>query len=104
MFGRKTLEFMLMCIGDEMRDSLLEYKSAIAFGKAEEVTDEEEKRKALRAICLRFLPNHMDAFEAAVDRSMSRTAIVRITLSSLPTGKRKQYDSNGDEMKYGRME
>ena len=82
----------------------LEYKSAIAFGKAEEVTDEEEKRKALRAICLRFLPNHMDAFEAAVDRSMSRTAIVRITLSSLPTGKRKQYDSNGDEMKYGRME
>ena len=23
MFGRKTLEFMLMCIGDEMRDSLL---------------------------------------------------------------------------------
>ena len=22
MFGRKTLEFMLMCIGDEMRDSL----------------------------------------------------------------------------------
>ena len=23
MFGRKTLEFMLICIGDEMRDSLL---------------------------------------------------------------------------------
>ena len=23
MFGRKTLEFMLMCIGDEMRDSLI---------------------------------------------------------------------------------
>ena len=22
MFGRKTLEFMLICIGDEMRDSL----------------------------------------------------------------------------------
>ena len=24
MFGRKTLEFMLICIGDEMRDSLIE--------------------------------------------------------------------------------
>ena len=23
MFGRKTLEFMLICIGDEMRDSLV---------------------------------------------------------------------------------
>ena len=23
MFGRKTLEFMLICIGDEMRDSLI---------------------------------------------------------------------------------
>ena len=46
----------------------------------------------------------MDAFEAAVERSMSRTAIVRITLSEPPVGKRKQYDTNGDELKYGRME
>lgn len=27
-----------------------------------------------------------------------------ITLTGLPTGKRKQYDKNGEEMKYGRME
>ena len=46
----------------------------------------------------------MDAFESAVERSMSRTAIVRITLSEPPVGKRKQYDANGDELKYGRME
>ena len=26
MFGRKTLEFMLICIGDEMRDSLVNVK------------------------------------------------------------------------------
>ena len=81
----------------------LEFKSGIAFGKAEMVTDDEEKREALRAICQRFLPNHMDAFDAAVERSMSRTAVVRITLTEPPVGKRKQYDANGDEMKYGRM-
>ena len=41
----------------------------------------------------------MEAFEASIARSLSRTAVVRITLSAPPTGKRKQYDSNGEEMK-----
>ena len=82
----------------------LEFKSAIAFGKAEVVTDDAEKREALRAICQRFLPKHMDAFEVAIGRSMARTAVVRITLTEPPVGKRKQYDANGEELKYGRME
>lgn len=82
----------------------LQYRSAIAFGKAERVTDTEEKIEALRVISQRFLPKHMDAFDEAVQRSLYRTEVVRITLLSLPTGKRKQYDKNGDEMKYGRME
>lgn len=82
----------------------LQYRSAIAFGKAERVTDTEEKIEALRVISQRFLPKHMDAFDEAVQRSLYRTEVVRITLLSHPTGKRKQYDKNGDEMKYGRME
>lgn len=82
----------------------LQYRSAIAFGKAERVTDTEEKIEALRVISQRFLPKHMDAFDEAVQRSLHRTEVVRITLLSSPTGKRKQYDKNGDEMKYGRME
>jgi len=68
------------------------------------VEDESEKREALRLICERFLPQHMEAFDASVTRSLGRTAVVRITLSSPPAGKRKQYDNQGDEMKYGRME
>lgn len=36
--------------------------------------------------------------------SLDRTAVVRITLTAPPTGKRKQYDSTGEEMKWGRME
>lgn len=89
-------------VGPKDGSFTLEFKSAIAFGRAELVTDDTEKREALRAICLRFLPHHMEAFDAAVERSMSRTAIVRITLTEPPVGKRKQYDANGDEMKYGR--
>lgn len=82
----------------------LQYRSAIAFGKAEIVTDDCEKVLALRLISQRFLPKHMAAFEEAVERSLHRTAVVRIVLLDPPTGKRKQYDKNGDEMKYGRME
>ena len=68
------------------------------------MTDTDEKILALRLISERFLPKHMDAFDEAIRRSIHRTAVVRITLSAPPTGKRKQYDKNGDEMKYGRLE
>ncbi len=87
-------------VGPKDGSFTLEFKSAIAFGKAEIVADDNEKREALRAICQRFLPTHMDASDAAVARSMARTAVVRITLTEPPVGKRKQYDANGDEMKY----
>ena len=82
----------------------LQYRSAIAFGRAVLVTNVEEKVAALRAISERFLPQYMDAFDEAVHRSLHRTAVVRITLTASPTGKRKQYDKQGEEMKYGRME
>ena len=56
------------------------YKSAIAFGKAEIVTEDAEKIHGLRLISERFLPQHMDAFDLSIARSLSRTAVVRITL------------------------
>lgn len=90
-------------IGPKDGSFTLQYRSAIAFGKAEIVTDSDEKILALKLISERFLPKHMAAFEAAVERSLHRTVVVRITLSAPPTGKRKQYDKDGEEMKYGRM-
>lgn len=91
-------------VGPKDGSFTLQYKSAVAFGKAEIVTDDAEKTHGLRLICQRFLPKHMDAFEQGIARSLSRTAVIRITLSEPPAGKRKQYDKNGDELKYGRME
>ena len=82
----------------------LEFHSATAVAVAEFVEDEVTKKEALRAICRRFLPHQMEGFEQAVSRSLHRTTIVRITLTEPPVGKRKQYDANGEEMKYGRME
>ena len=91
-------------VGPKDGSFTLQYKSAMAVGMAEIVTDRDEKIDALRAICQRFLPKHMDAFDDAIARSLERTAVVKITLTESPTGKRKQYDKEGEELKYGRME
>ena len=91
-------------VGPKDGSFTLQYRSAVAFGRAEQVFDEGEKIRALRLICERFLPRHMDAFDESIRRSLHRTAVVRITLTAPPTGKRKQYDREGEEMKYGRME
>ena len=86
-------------VGSKDGSFTLQYKSAIAFGKAEIVTDDAEKIHGLRLVCERFLPQHMDAFDQSIARSLSRTAVVRITLTEPPTGKRKQYNKEGVEMK-----
>ena len=91
-------------VGPKDGNFTLQYKSATAVGKAEIVTDREEMIEGLRVICQRFLPKHMDAFDAAIARSLERTAVVRITLAEPPVGKRKQYDKQGEEMTWGRME
>ena len=86
-------------VGPKDATFTLQYKSAIAFGKATIVEDDAEKTKGLRLICERFLPDHMAAFDSSINRSLHRTSVVRITLTEPPVGKRKQYDENGDEMK-----
>ena len=91
-------------VGPKDGSFTLQYKSAMAVGNAEVVSDRSEKIEALRVICQRFLPQHMDAFDDAIERSLERTAVVKITLTAPPTGKRKQYDKQGEELKYGRME
>lgn len=74
---------------EEKKNFTEHYNSAVAIGKATFVEDETEKREALRLLCTRFLPKYMDHFEDAIHRSLSRTAIVRITLTEPPVGKCK---------------
>ena len=77
-------------VGPKDGSFTLQYKSATAIGKAEIVSDREEKIEGLR--------------DNAIARSLKKTAVVRITLTQPPVGKRKQYDKQGDEMKWGRIE
>lgn len=75
---------------EEEKENFTEYfHSAIAIGKAERVTDNEEKTEALRLLCERFLPKYMNHFDNAIARSLDRTAVIKITLTEDPVGKCK---------------
>ncbi len=80
-----------------------EFESAMAVGIASEVTDEKEKIEALRLLCLRHTPMNMDHFQEAIEKSLSRTAIWRVTLNEV-TAKRKKYGKDGKELKFGKVE
>jgi len=62
------------------------YESAMAFGKIELVADDTEKRVALRALCQKYLPEKMDVADEHISRSISKTAIFKITPHKI-TGK-----------------
>lgn len=73
----------------EKKNFTMYYDSAIALGEAEIVTDNSEKIMALRLLCQRFLPKHMENFDEAIKRSLERTVVVKITLTEPSVGESK---------------
>lgn len=95
----------LSCVGDTQRAAdkfTTEFESAVVRGHAYEIKSREEKISALKLLCLRHTPSNMHEFESAISKSLNRTGVWKIQIESI-TGKRKKYDSNGMEMKFGRM-
>lgn len=80
-----------------------QFASAIVMGRLVEVKDEDEYREALRALCLKYIPERIAYADAAIDASRSRTAVYRIDIQDI-SAKRKRYDKEGKEMKWQRME
>lgn len=75
---------------EEGKENFTEYfHSAVAIGKAERVTDNEEKTEALRLLCERFLPKYMNHFDNTIARSLDRTTVIKITLTEDQVGKCK---------------
>lgn len=102
---KENPQVSLACVGDVKpypHGFTTEYESAVITGVAVPVTEETEKIAALRVLCEKYCPENMNAFEASVTRSLPRTAVWKIEISSI-TGKRKKYDAEGKEMKFGRM-
>ena len=67
---------------------LLGAQSAVVTGTAFEVTDPGQKTAALRALCEKMTPGHMEGFEEAVRRSLPSTAVWGIHMEEV-TGKEK---------------
>ena len=65
------------------------YESATLFGKAEEVTEPQEKMEALRKICLRHAPENMERFAGSIERSLAATALWKVTVEEI-TGKKNR--------------
>lgn len=96
----------MSCVGDTLRAKdkfTTEFESAILRGKASEVTEDEEKIHGLKLICERHTPTNMHEFDTAIEKSLFRTGVWKIEIADI-TGKRKKYDKEGKEMKFGRME
>lgn len=103
---KRIPDVCLACVGDTHvpdNEFSLEYESAVISGRASEVVDDKEKIRALRMICERHTPNYMSHFDGEVAKSLARTSVWKIGIVSA-TGKRKKYDREGKEMKFGRME
>ena len=48
-----------------------------------EVEDPSEKAAALRALCQKLTPGHMEGFEAAMEKSLSATAVWKVRMETL---------------------
>ncbi len=70
-------------------DLATRYASAIAFGRAELLTDDQAKCKALRALGLRFAKEHPDLVEREIEQDLGRTAVLRIHMERI-TGKARR--------------
>ncbi len=89
---RSHAEVCMACVGDTCRaldKFTTEFESAIFYGQAEEVEEDEEKIHALRLLCERHTPTNMHNFEQAVSGSLPRTAVWKIRIHSI-TGKQKK--------------
>lgn len=65
------------------------YESAMVFGTASRVTDDEAKWRILELLCRKYLPDDMDKFKADVSVSLRVTDIWRISIDVI-TGKAKR--------------
>mgnify|MGYP000852411014 CR=1 FL=1 len=64
----------------------VKYASAIVTGSAHVITDDAQRRDALRLICARFAPSNPGPVEAYIDKYFARTCVVRVDIESI-TGK-----------------
>ena len=77
-----------------------EYESAHVMGRISMVTDAVEKSDALIAICKKYTPEVYDLAAPFISNSNHRTLVFRIDIDEIH-GKRKAFNTSGEELKWG---
>lgn len=89
---RRSPRVCLACVGNTQvppgKFTTL-FESAVLFGTAEEVTEDDEKIHALQLLCQRHTPENMEAFPRAIAKSLGRTGVWRINVEEI-SGKAKR--------------
>lgn len=80
-----------------------EFASAMVKGTIRELTDPEDKKRVLQLICQKYTPDKLKYFEVAHQSGAALTRTFAISMDEV-TGKRKRFDAQRQEMKFGRME
>jgi nitroimidazol reductase NimA-like FMN-containing flavoprotein (pyridoxamine 5'-phosphate oxidase superfamily) len=90
---RRQNRVCLSCVGDTYLPPdhfTVVYESASVFGSAEEVTDREERIRALRLICERYTPANMAAFGEEIRKFLDAAAVWKIRIDEV-SGKRRAF-------------
>lgn len=67
-----------------------EYCCAVVRGRAEPVTDGEEMRRALWAVCRRYTPDSLERVDQVIDKYLGAVAVWKVHMDTV-SGKRKDY-------------
>ena len=62
------------------------YKSAVLTGKCEIVSDDTEKKLALREICEKYAKSNMSGFDSQIEKYLHKTCVCKIVVEKI-TGK-----------------
>jgi nitroimidazol reductase NimA-like FMN-containing flavoprotein (pyridoxamine 5'-phosphate oxidase superfamily) len=76
----------ISCVGNVEvipKDFGIKYESAVINGTASEVTDTDEKIKALAAISRRYTPDDMPYFDEAVKHGLNKAAVWKIHIDEI---------------------
>ncbi|MEA5003593.1 MAG: pyridoxamine 5'-phosphate oxidase family protein [Christensenella sp.] len=65
------------------------FKSTIAYGRATLLTGKDEKIHALDLICRKYALSNMENFDAEMEKSFTRTAVIRVDIENISGKQRK---------------
>lgn len=62
------------------------FRSAVAFGRARVLTDDDERRYGLRCLAKKYSPDYLEAADNEIEHELKRTCVVEIAVEHM-TGK-----------------